>query len=356
MKRCVPPVYIPFDDYRWLGGPATFMQNLQRYLDRQQYAYISSLQNAKAVFFPTSFPLKKLQKVKQQGGYIIQRLDGIYYPSKHGEQYAELNKLIKDIYRHYADMVIFQSRYSQAQCCAMFGERQGCRIIINGVDKSLFYPAPVAKHTRREGKIRFVTTGRFRNMDMIEPVVQALDMLEGQFEFELMVIGPVVNAQLGPCFQRPYIKHIETLPLPEIAEELRKSDIFLYSHLNPPCPNSVIEAISCGLPVVGFDSGAMAELCFFSQELLAYVSDDVFQRYEDFDAQALAEKITLAVEHYGHCREAALDHSHLYSFEECGQQYIEVFQYYVNRRRKFLPYLIYQARQGIKKLQRFHKT
>ncbi|HMN63001.1 MAG TPA: glycosyltransferase, partial [Anaerolinea sp.] len=30
--------------------------------------------------------------------------------------------------------------------------------------------------------------------------------------------------------------------------------------LNPPCPNAVIEALACGLPVVGFAAGSLPEL------------------------------------------------------------------------------------------------
>jgi glycosyltransferase involved in cell wall biosynthesis/2-polyprenyl-3-methyl-5-hydroxy-6-metoxy-1,4-benzoquinol methylase len=352
MKENRNPIYLPFRKYQWVGGPVTFMQNLQRYLDRQKFSYLPSLKGARVVFFSTTITLPKLDKIKQQGGYVIQRLDGVYYPSKHGEEYLEINRDPKKIYEDYADVVIFQSLYSQAQCFAMFGKRDEYQIVINGVDKSIFYPAQSRKDLQKGEKIQFVTTGRFRNIDMIEPVVKALDMLKQTIDFELTVIGPIANPQLEPYFQRAYIRHIDALSLPEISEVLRASDIFIYSHLNPPCPNSVIEAISCGLPVVGFDSGAMSELCFFSRELLAYVSDEVFQEYGDFDAHKLAEKITKAVEDYDHYRDVALTHSHLYSFEECGQQYLGVFQHYLNKRKRLQPYVTYQLKQGMKRIQR----
>ena len=46
----------------------------------------------------------------------------------------------------------------------------------------------------------------------------------------------------------------------EVARYARGADVFVISHLNPPCPNNVIEAMACGLPIVGTNTGAMSEL------------------------------------------------------------------------------------------------
>lgn len=318
-------IYIPFYKYSAIGGPSTFMKNLKSYLDRVAFPYSESLKDNRQLFFPIAFDEKVIRKIKKRNGFVIQRLDGIYYPSKHGEKFEKLNAPIRKIYQQYTDFVVFQSEYSKAQCFHMFGEKpeDQYELIVNGVDKNIFFADP--EKDTIQGKVKFVTTGNFRNIDMIGPVVQALDSLKKELDFELTVVGPIPNKSLEPFFQRPYINYLGSKDLQEIAAILRQQHIYLYSHLNPPCPNSVLEAISCGLPVVGFDSGSMAELLFFSRDLLAEVSADLFQEYKDFNYMKLHEKILLAVKNYTFWQERALAHSHLYSFEACGKQYVNVF-------------------------------
>ena len=323
-----PQLFIPFSVHQSIGGPTTFIQNLQRYLDSVDFPYCQKLKHADGIFFPVEFSLRGLNRVKQNGGTIIQRLDGIFYPEKHGAAYQEYNALLKTIYQEYADFVIFQSEYSRQQCFALLGKKakQRWTIIRNGADKSIFFPAQ-KPCLCIDDPVQFVSTGNFRNHDMLEPVIRALDSLHGTFEFHLTLVGPITNPELEVYTKRDYITYAGSKAAPEIAEILRNSHIFLYSHLNPPCPNSVIEAVSCGLPVVGFRSGAMAELCSFSEELLADVSDAVFQRYADFDARQLTSKIAMAVDRYGHYKTLALSQSHLYDFQRCGAQYVTVFQH-----------------------------
>jgi hypothetical protein len=66
-------------------------------------------------------------------------------------------------------------------------------------------------------------------------------------------------------------------------------------------------------------------LCFFNKELLAFVSDDIFQVYDDFDSEKLADKIRLCIDNYSYFKNKAMEYSYLYDFNECGRKYIEVF-------------------------------
>ncbi len=353
MTKNTHKLYIPFSDYQYIGGPATFMRNLEIYLRQAGFSCLGNPQQAKVIFFPTATYPRLLRRVKSEGGYLLQRLDGVYYPSQHGEEYARMNQPVEQIYREYADFVIFQSDYSRRQCFQMFGEKseENYCIIYNGVHKHLFFPTDSSPRSLPE-TIRFVTTGSYRKAAMLEPIVTALDNLKERFNFELWVVGPLHNQELAHFFERDYLHHVGPKHTAEVGEILRNSHIFIHSQLNDNCPNAVIEAISCGLPVVGFNSGAMSELCFFSQELLADVADELFHRYEDFDPSKLAEKITLVIQHYEHYQELARSHSYLYAFEECGQQYLTIFQRYLMKRRKMVPYMTTRITRGLTKVRR----
>lgn len=322
-------LYIPFEKYKSVGGPATFMRNLRAYLKAVGYPYLIRPRQGVSIFFPISQKRSLLEKIRRHGGAVIQRLDGIHYPQKHGERYLALNEEIRTVYLDYADFVVFQSEYSRQQCFAMFGEKEHFAIVLNGVDTSLFYPETTREATLQT-PIVFASSGSFRNRDMIEPMILALDGLTSNFDFRLKIIGPVAP-EFEHFLQRSYVDHLGKLDLRGVANALRQSDVFIYSHLNPPCPNSVLEAVSCGLPVVGFDSGAMKELLFFDQSLLAPVSSDVFQAYEQFDFRLLQEKLRAAIAEFPLHKELSMAHCRHYSFERCGSRYVQIFERYAGQ-------------------------
>lgn len=322
-------IYIPFkENTGGIGGPSTFMINLKEYLLKVGYPFIDEIRNYKnadAVFFPISFNSKILDFFKKNGFPIIQRLDGVYYPSKHGLKYIYLNWEIKKDYLKYSNFIIFQSKYSRTECFTMLGEidKSKYRIVYNGTDKTVFCPVNKKFDT---GKIIFAATGSFRNKDMIEPVVRALDLLAKRYNIEFRLIGPILNTEVKNYTKRHYIKCLGGMNKREISRQLQETDILIHCQLNPACPNSVIEAISCGIPVVGFDTGAMKEILHFCPELLAYVSEDIFQNYIDFKCEKLLDKIILCIENYQIFKRKFLDFSYLYDFKETYKEYIEIFE------------------------------
>jgi len=319
-----PSVFIPFDQHTSVGGPATFLKNLKTYFDRVGFQYASDISKASVILFPISYDLRKLKKFKKRGGRICQRLDGIYYPEKQGDDYIRRNQKIQTIYSELADHIVFQSEYSRAQCFDMFGPipESAYSIITNGVNTEVFYPDVDRTFDRTD--VHFCTTGNFRNADMLVPVIQALDSIRNDIDFVLHIVGPIRNEDCAAVMSREYIVHHDRCSMDEVSDVLRKSDIFIYSHLNPPCPNSILEAVASGLPVVGYMSGSMEELLPFSTVLLADAGGKLYNTIEHFKPALLAEKLVYAIEHFDACRRISLEASTAYSMDNCGLQYGEM--------------------------------
>ena len=310
-----------------IGGPETFMRLLTGYLDAAGYDYSRKETEAGVIFHPVGYDHKveRLARLKGRGIKVISRFDGVFYPRSPDDGKAEKNEVFRKVHSELSHHVVYQSEYVKKQCRQMLGAlpEERTTVILNGTDKKVFYPA--GDHVFDPEHVSFVTTGSFRSNEMLEPLIKALDALAGEFGFELMVAGPVVNKDLKKFLDRSYVRLLGPLDGPGVSDVLREADIFLFSQLNAPCPNAVIEAVSCGLPVVSFDSGSMRELLPFGRDLLARVSDELFQAYSDFSPVKLAEKIKLAVSDYPRFRERALDNASLYDFSHTGAAYVRVF-------------------------------
>ncbi len=65
---------------------------------------------------------------------------------------------------------------------------------------------------------------------------------------------------------------------------------------------------------------------YFAPELLAYVSDDIFQLDKDFNDERLLEKLKLCIEKFDYYKEIFLKNSNLYDFNNTAKEYIKVFE------------------------------
>jgi len=321
-------VYIPFSRTQRIGGPASFMINLKAALDAKGYPYTGVPYGAKSIFFPVTTSERKIKRVRRWGGKVIQRLDGIdYRVIKEGER--DPNATIRKIYNTYTDHVVFQSEFSKRQVFSILGEKDdgAYSIICNGANTDIFYPD--TEHLRGD-EMRFATSGNFRHPLMIWPIVEAMDaLIEIGFQVRLDLIGPINLKKAGDrekILARPYIQQMQFTEQKLLADRLRQNDAFVYTHYNSACPNAVIEATSCGLPVVGYDSGAMNEVCYFSRDLLAPVSGELIHDRSTYDVTLLLRCFKQLVEHYDHYREQALAHSDKFSMAQCGQAYMELFE------------------------------
>ena len=309
---------------RGVGGPFTVRGQLVRELQTRGYTFTSSwYQPTRSALVLNYADHRKIAQLRRAGTRIVLRLDGLYYEEWAGPGAEQRNDPIRVLYRELADAVIFQSEFCRRQAQIFLGgEPTGSfQTIVNGADRSVFFPD--TERRVESGEFQLLTAGNIRSPDMLLPLVEALRQLREEGErIRLQVVGPVGEERCRRAAEEAEgVELLGPRDLTEVAELHRQAHAFVFSMMNPACPNAVVEAIASGLPVIGYRTGSMPELCFFGEELLALTPDRFVHRIEDFDAGALAMCIRDCRANYARYRERALRHCSVWDLQERVDQY-----------------------------------
>jgi glycosyltransferase involved in cell wall biosynthesis len=204
--------------------------------------------------------------------------------------------------------VIYQSRFIKRWWEDWYRPaRVGDTVILNGVDLSRYTPHGLHERPNNYHRLLVVegSLAGAQNAGLFH-AAQLAELLAKKSRIELTVVGRVDGRSRTRLQNQALyrLRFMGTLPPEQIPWLMRSSHLFYSAEVNPPCPNSVIEALACGLPVVGYDTGSLSELVQGDAGRLAPYGANEW-KLEKPDAATLALAAADVLQEQPHFRAAA---------------------------------------------------
>ena len=243
------------------GGPGSFQIRLERVLSEEGWQVVYPEDEIKPDVILVVGGTKKhkwLKKCKKNGVKIVHRLDGMNWlhrvkkmPLKQKLLCEVRNKLTARIRRKYADHIIYQSQFVKDWWEKVEGTIDTeYSIISNAVDLNVFKPETGSKPNKIicvEGTI-----------DYSPFALETLSYLAEVYPFmSVEVYGSLENKSLKENY--PGLNFKGSVEREDI-HKVYNNGIYISLDINAACPNTVIESLASGIPVVGYDTGALKEL------------------------------------------------------------------------------------------------
>jgi len=329
-------IFIPFT-VKETGGTSSFAKKFKKALEKAGHeAFFEFREDYDILFVIVQCNPKYILHAKKNNRKIIHRLDGVFYWSVAKWKYPILNLPFRLIHKFFSDFTIYQSKYSKYCADKFLGKRKDEKytIIYNGIDLDHFSPDGEKIKNLRDNPDQkiFITFSKFRRKDQILPIIESLKVYHKKYNnnFKLLIAGDFIGEVKDVPSQYSkftFLHFLGKIPNEDLPKYERSSDVFLLTHLNPPCPNNVIEAMACGLPICGVNDGSMSELTSPGKNsLLIDTQGDAFWRERIYDHDQFAKNLnTIAGNQSFYADNSRKITQEKFSIDEMIQKYIKTF-------------------------------
>jgi glycosyltransferase involved in cell wall biosynthesis len=283
----------------------------------------------------TTRHLPGLLRLRRRGLRIVQRLDGINWlhrrlhtGPRHYLRAEYGNRLLALLRSRVATHIVYQSGFVRGWWTGQFGpERVPSVVIHNGVD--LLAYTPDGPHERPATTFRLLLVEGSLQGGYETGLATAIGLAERlaeKFPLELMVVG-----RLSPDLQaasqkksRVPILWAGLVPRDHVPTLDRSAHLLYSADINAACPNSVIEALACGLPVAGFATGALPELVTGEAGRLVPYGGDPW-KLDPPDLPALAEAAAEILQNNERFRRSARQRAEeAFGLDKMVERYLDV--------------------------------
>jgi len=246
------------------------------------------------LFNSFNFRESRLARLKRNSVLYAHRVDGpidVYRGRDDG-----VDRGIQAANQKFADKTIFQSQYSLRKHLELGMEFKNPVVIMNAADPEIFHSQGRSLFSRNQ-KVRLIASSWSDNINKGALDYQWLDEHLDWDRYEMTFVGrsPIT------------FKNIQMLPAVDsyrMAELFRSHDVYITASKNDPCSNSLIEAMTCGLPAIYLKSGGHPEIVqqagvgFDSVEEIPEALEQVSGQYEAFQSRILLPSMQEVSERY----------------------------------------------------------
>ena len=233
------------------------------------------------LFNSFNFRESLLKFTKRDSVLYVHRVDGpidVYRGRDDG-----VDRGIQAVNRRFAAKTIFQSNYSLEKHLELGMQFHNPVVIMNAADPDIFHSSGRGAFSR-DRKTRLIASSWSDNINKGAPVYQWLDENLDWERYEMTFVGrsPV---------QFRNIHMVSAVDSYRMAELFRTHDVYLTASKNDPCSNSLIEALTCGLPAVYLQSGGHPEIVkqagagFEAAEQIPDLLNKLVSDYEKYQSQ-----------------------------------------------------------------------
>lgn len=246
-------IYLPNNTKTQIGGGWTWARTFKKYAERAGCFVVDQLDGADVMLVPgpTVVDVTDVRKAKGSGIPVVFRVDNV--PRKSRNKRSTPHQRMKEI-ADLADVVVYQSKWAEKYCQPLCGEGT---IIYNGADEDIFFRIDKdivtserwlwAYHSRgNEMKGFWEAHLRFQ--------LRARENPEAEFAFVADFGSEYQNlAEANFDFWNgEKFEHYFPIREPEqMADLMRQCTHFVYPSISDAGPNVAIEAIQCGLKLIG---------------------------------------------------------------------------------------------------------
>lgn len=225
------------------------MFDLKRYQDVLGVVFIDDYKLADRIITNTTYTPEIINWSKKNSIPLIKRMDGVFWRYDLIDRNIPLNEAA-----HQSDNVIFISKFSQDSYHKLYGTnlKNEC-VILNNVDETIFKPD---EYDIRRNHIRIwgtSATNWCRDEKRPSDLLKFADMISD--DERILTIGKSLEINHPKIIGRGYFTDYN-----ELSEEINCVDAWVNFSYRDAAPKTVLQAISCGKPVLYANSGGLHEL------------------------------------------------------------------------------------------------